>query len=161
MAKSDRKFLSTADKTQRVLSIPVVVGKDGDVVADFNVHFNAPFAGRISNVVLGVIENGSDSADPMNVDVDVLIGTTPVSIFTTKPKLDKTAGTGTEDTVATSTGVTPGVIDVAKDDFDLDERIKVVFNLTITTPVADYTDMYATITLVEEGDMDPDPTVAA
>jgi len=161
MAKADRKFLSTADKTQRVIAVPVVVGKGGAITADFEAHFNAPFAGRISDVVLIIGENGADASDPMNTELDVLIGTTPVSIFTTKPKLDKTAGTGTEDTVATSTGVIVGVIDATKDNFALNARIKAVFNLTITTPDTAYADTWARISLVEEGDMDPDPTVAA
>jgi len=152
--------MSTADKTQRVVAVPVVVGKGGAVTADFEVHFNAPFAGRVSDVVLIIGENGADASDPMNTDLDVLIGTTPVSIFTTKPKLDKTAGTGTEDTVATSTGVTPGVIDATKDNFALDARFQVIFNLTVTTPDTAYADMWARISLVEEGDMDPDPTIA-
>jgi len=37
----------------------------------------------------------------------------------------------------------------------------VIFNLTVTTPDTAYADMWARISLVEEGDMDPDPTVAA
>jgi hypothetical protein len=161
MALDDRKFLSTADKIQRVIAIPVVVGKDGAVSADFEAHFNAPFIGRVSEVVLIAGENGADATDPMNTELDVLLGATPVSIFTTKPKLDKTAGTGTRDTSAAATGVTVGVVNTAVDRFLANARVKVVFNLTITTPDTAYDAMYARISLVEEGDMDPDPTVAA
>jgi hypothetical protein len=89
-------------------------------------------AGRIVGAYLLHGENGADGTDPLNAELDVLINGT--SIFTTKPKLDKTAGTGKRHTMAAATGVTVGVIDTTKDDVVAGDLITATWDITRTTP---------------------------
>jgi hypothetical protein len=89
-------------------------------------------AGRIVGAYLTHGENGADGTDPLFAELDVLINGT--SIFTTKPKLDKTAGTGKRHTMAAATGVTVGVIDATKDDVVAGDLITATWDVTRTTP---------------------------
>jgi len=84
----------------------------GDITASVTATFLgiALQAGTIPRAVLYVGNTGTDASNALNLELDVLINT--VSIFTTKPKLDKTAADGARTNVA-GTGVTVGVVNAA------------------------------------------------
>ena len=67
-------------------------------------------AGTIDVGSLALAVCGTDASNPLTAELDILIN--GVSIFTTKPKLAKTA-TGPVNTLKTGTGVTVGVVNAA------------------------------------------------
>ena len=156
MAKPDRKFLDNMAR-QLTMEFPVVVGQGGAVTVDFAPVFLAPWAGRIASAVLVAGENGADGTDAMTMELDVLIG--GISIFTTKPKLDRAAGTGIKSTLAAGTGITVGVLDATKLAIALNDEITASFDITRTTPETEYSDIVVSLILVPESDFDPDMTV--
>ena len=67
-------------------------------------------AGAITMAGFQLATTGTDASNPLTLEMDVKIGGT--SIFTTKPKISKTAAAGAS-TFTAGTGITVGVIDAA------------------------------------------------
>jgi len=122
----------------------VMQGTDGNLTASVTYNFMAPEAGDIVDAVLGVT-NGADGTDPLNLELDVQINGT--SCFTTKPKIDKTAGTGWKTTVASGTGITVGSLDTAKVAAARGDKITIVLTLVRTTPETESSDPAAIVTM--------------
>jgi hypothetical protein len=96
-------------------------------------------AGRIVAAYLSVGTNGVDATNPLNLELDVLVNGT--SALTTKPKIDKTAGTGKKNTIAAGTGITVGVLDSTKTAVAAGDHITATLDITRTaspsTEIAD------------------------
>ena len=94
-------------------------------------------SGTILDVVLTTYVNGADSADPLNITADVKkkrAGTT-VSVCSTNPKLDKTAGAAHATTAAAGTGITQAVLKTdGSEDVQAGDYLVCDLTLTRTTP---------------------------
>lgn len=88
-------------------------------------------AGTIVRAGMQIAATGADASDPLSAELDVLIE--GVSIFTTKPVINKSAANGVNSFTA-ATGVTVGVIDATKDDVTNLTDITYTLTPTRTTP---------------------------
>lgn len=104
------------------------------------------FAGRVKSAYFGLLENGADGTDPQNTEFDVQVNGT--TIFSTLPKLDKTAGTGHKTTYDTGTGITNAVINNAANTFAAGDYLSIVFNITRTTPDTESAGPHGFVTVV-------------
>jgi len=104
-----------------------------DIVASIAEHvvFMPSQAGNISRAGFYCGNTGTDGTDSLSLEMDLQIG--GVSIFTTKPKVDKTAVDGVSTFVAAA-GVTVGVINTAADDFVANDLVELTGTLIRTTP---------------------------
>lgn len=159
MAFPSKVFL-TNDNSQKRYPLILSGAADGNLAADDSYVFAAPFAGDIVDLpILSAGTNGVDSVDPLFTELDVLINGT--SIFTTRPRLDKTAGAGQKDTATTGTGITQGVLKAAASlVFAKGDLIKVTLDVTRTTPDTEFADVAFCVFLDADSDKDTDPTVA-
>ena len=88
-------------------------------------------AGTIVRAGMQVAATGADASDALSVELDVTIEAE--SVFSTKPVIAKAAANGA-DSLASATGVTPGVLDAAKVAVSNRSYIKYSLTPTRTTP---------------------------
>ena len=88
-------------------------------------------AGTIVRAGMTIAATGADASDPLDVELDVAIDGT--SVFTTKPKADKSSANGVT-TFAAATGVVPGVLDAAAVTVGTNSKITYTLTPTRTTP---------------------------
>ena len=112
----------------------------GDIVASVAATIIDPHAvcvGVIDDAGFSLANTGTDSSNPLALELDVLINGT--SIFTAKPKLLKTAADAAN-TWNSGTGVTVGVIDAAKNIVAVGDVITYSLTLTRTPSPGDEMD---------------------
>lgn len=111
----------------------------GDIVASVAATYLglALQAGIIPRAVLYVANTGTDASNALSLELDMLIG--GVSIFTTKPKIDKTAADGARTNVA-GTGVTVGVVNAAANIVAVGDIITYTLTLVRTASPSDEMD---------------------
>ena len=130
-----------------------------DLVATATKSFTADKAFKIDSIAdayLNAPNTGTDGSNPLSVELDVLIG--GVSIFSTKPSIDKTATDGATTRTA-ATGVVVGVIDTTKNVGALGDVVTVTITLTRTASPADEMVVDAVVKLSALADYDSDMTV--
>lgn len=154
MAVGDRVFLTNDQKGSLAKKTYLFFQAEGNLTADATRVGQIPVTGRITNIVLAAQETGADSADPLDVTLTTTVGasTNPAS---TSPKIDKAAGTGLNSTFASGTGITQAVINTANDNVSAGDQIKVVFDVTRTTPDTEAADVSVMIEISEDQDHDP------
>lgn len=108
----------------------------GDLTAsvDATLSHIARTAGTIADAGLRLGNTGADAANPLSLELDVLINGT--SIFTTKPAITKAAADAAS-TWAAATGVTPGVIDATKNILAAGDLVTYSLTLTRTASPTD------------------------
>lgn len=113
----------------------------GEVTADStgNVVFIAPKAGKILDVIGGVMENGSDSVDPLTMTFTVKKNGT--AVCSTDPAIAKNAASDARVTTqASGTGITQAVVKSdGTEDFAAGDTISVDYDITRTTPDTEVT----------------------
>ena len=110
-------------------------------------------AGELIDVFVVVEANGVDSVDPLSITVDVIKNDFDASdsMLSVLPKLDKTAGSGTKNTMAAGTGITQAVMNtdgteqVAKGDV-----ITVDVALTRTTPDTEFNGIHVVLLFADD-----------
>lgn len=111
----------------------------GDITASVTATYlgMALQAGTIPTAALYVANTGQDSSNALTLELDVLINGT--SIWTTKPKISKTAADGARTNVA-GTGVTVGVVDATKNILAVGDIITYSLTLVRTASPTDEMD---------------------
>lgn len=161
MAKGPRIFSANDKQQRRYPTFLNVELQAGNLTADVTKEFVAPFDGSFANIAdvfLSVDEAGVDGSNPLNVALDVQIN--GVTIFSTQPSIDKTAGNGAQKTtLAAGTGLVVGVLNAAAVAFSKGAKINVIADVTRTTPGTEIAGVYAVVGLTESQDHEPDGTV--
>ena len=113
----------------------------GDLTASVSSTLShvARSAGLITDAGFALGNTGADASDALTLELDITINGT--SIFTTKPKLSKTAADAAS-TFAAGTGVTEGVIDAAKNILVAGDLIAYALTLVRTTPEDEMADAF-------------------
>lgn len=131
-------LLSNADAPGTHLVYPLVVAKQGSLTAN-NADNPAgvfPFDVKVVRVVGGVLTNGVDAINPLQVAFDVKkqasAATSGTSVLSTLPVVAKAAGTGFRSTAAAGTGITQAVINSAQETVAAGSLISVDFGITRT-----------------------------
>jgi hypothetical protein len=130
------QLLPTVEETQIVifdLSAHIATAFPADFTATYTAVpvYSADVAGEIVDVGIYLDNTGADGTDPLELEVDVLIGGT--TCMTTKPKLTK-AASDKANTWAAGTGITVGVVDTTANTLAEGDEITTTLTLTRTTP---------------------------
>lgn len=104
--------------------------------------------GRIKEAGFYLENTGADGTDDLSLELDVKIG--GVSIFTTKPKIDKSAADQAS-TFKAGTGVVEPVLDTEQIYFNAGDLISIDLSLVRTTPEEEMAGIQVVVD-VEEGD---------
>lgn len=102
-------------------------------------------AAKVLGVYLAVLENGSDSVDPL--EVEAVVKKDGTDVCSTNPKIDKSAASDAAvSTVSSGTGVTQAVVKSdGTEDLEAGDILTINFNVTRTTPDTEITTPVVTV----------------